>query len=174
MRTVSFRQSCIYGPRQFGIEDQGWVAWFTIAAGLGRPITIYGDGKQVRDVLFVEDLLRACEAALGTAAALDGQAFNIGGGPRNTMSLIDLTGLLEAELGLKLDVSYADWRPGDQRVFVCNVEKAARLLDWRPKVSARDGIARLIGWVRDNATLFRGMSKPAAAARARFRADAHA
>jgi CDP-paratose 2-epimerase len=90
LRSVTFRQSCIYGTRQFGIEDQGWVAWFTIAAVLGKQITIYGDGKQIRDVLHVEDLVRAYKAAIANHEQASGGAFNIGGGPTNTMSLLEL------------------------------------------------------------------------------------
>jgi CDP-paratose 2-epimerase len=152
--TVAFRQSCIYGTRQFGIEDQGWVAWFTIAAVLGKQITIYGDGKQIRDVLYVDDLARAYEAAYAHRDAAAGQAFNIGGGPGNTMSLLELLAYLEAELGIKIPLQWSDWRPGDQPVFVCNVGKARRLLDWQPTISVQDGVRQLIHWVRDNAGLF--------------------
>ena len=95
LKTVTFRQSCIYGPRQFGVEDQGWVAWFTIASVLGRPLTIYGDGKQIRDILHVDDLLHAFDAVIDRKDKVNGQAFNIGGGPANTMSLIGTYRLLE-------------------------------------------------------------------------------
>ena len=154
LRTVAFRQSCIYGTRQFGIEDQGWVAWFTIAAVLGKPITIYGDGKQIRDVLHVDDLARAYEAAYAHRDAVAGQAFNIGGGPGNTMSLLELLGYLEAELGIRIPVQWSDWRPGDQPVFVCNSAKAQRLLGWQPAIGVKDGVRALIRWVRDNACIF--------------------
>ncbi len=128
LRTVAFRQSCIYGTRQFGIEDQGWVAWFTIAAVLGKQITIYGDGKQVRDVLHVDDLARAYEAAYAHREAAAGQVFNIGGGPGNTMSLRELLAYLEAELGIRISLQWSASRPGDQPVFVCNLGKAQRVL----------------------------------------------
>jgi len=154
LRTVAFRQSCIYGTRQFGIEDQGWVAWFTIAAVLGKQITIYGDGKQVRDVLHVDDLARAYEAAYAHREAAAGQVFNIGGGPGNTMSLLELLAYLEAELGIKMPLQWSDWRPGDQPVFVCNIGKAQRLLEWQPTIGVSDGVRSLIHWVRDNAGLF--------------------
>jgi len=147
LRTVNFRQSCIYGYRQFGVEDQGWVAWFTIAAMLGRPITIYGDGKQVRDVLFVEDLIEAYLAAVRHIDRAAGQNFNIGGGPGCVMSLHELIGMLELGLGRRLKRSYDDWRPGDQRVFVANVSLAGRLLGWQPAVTPAEGVRRLLEWV---------------------------
>ena len=154
LKTVTFRQSCIYGTRQFGVEDQGWVAWFTIASVLGKPITIYGDGKQIRDVLHVGDLVAAYEAAFGRRDRASGQAFNIGGGPANTMSLRELIAQLEQMLAKKIPLKWGDWRPGDQPVFVCNVRKADKLLGWRPAVAVRDGVGELIAWARDNRQLF--------------------
>jgi CDP-paratose 2-epimerase len=154
LSSVTFRQSCIYGPRQFGIEDQGWVAWFAIAAALGKKITIYGDGKQTRDVLQVQDLARAYEAAFDRREAVSGQAFNIGGGPSNTISLLELIRYLEEELGSDIPLQWGDWRPGDQPVFVCNLEKAKRLLRWQPLVPVREGVRDLIRWVRENKELF--------------------
>jgi CDP-paratose 2-epimerase len=154
LKTVTFRQSCIYGERQFGIEDQGWVAWFSIAAVLGKPITLYGDGKQIRDVLQVTDLVRAYEAAIDKAKSVSGQAFNIGGGPGNTMSLLELIAYLESELGQTLALRWSDWRPGDQPVFVCNLDKAERLLGWKPRITVTEGVRQLIAWVRENRALF--------------------
>jgi len=154
IRSVTFRQSCIYGTRQFGIEDQGWVAWFTIAAILGKTITIYGDGKQIRDVLHVADLARAYEAAYERRDDINGQAFNIGGGPGNTLSLLELVALLEEDLGISVPLQWRDRRPGDQPVFVCGLDKAQRLLEWQPKIPVREGVGQLIGWVRDNRRLF--------------------
>ena len=154
LRTTAFRQSCIYGTRQFGVEDQGWVAWFTIASMLGRPITIYGDGKQIRDVLWVDDLVAAYEAAIENDQAAHGQAFNIGGGPSNTLSLLELIAMLEKKLGRKIPLRFADWRPGDQPVFVCNLEKAKRLLRWAPSVDAAAGVEKLSTWVDANRDLF--------------------
>jgi CDP-paratose 2-epimerase len=154
LKTVTFRQSCIYGTRQFGIEDQGWVAWFSIASVLGKQITIYGDGKQIRDVLHVGDLVRAYEAAFARRERVSGQAFNIGGGPNNTMSLRELIAQLEEMIGAKIPLKWGDWRPGDQPVFVCNVSKAEKMLDWQPAMAVRDGVAELIAWTRDNRALF--------------------
>jgi CDP-paratose 2-epimerase len=152
--TVTFRQSCIYGTRQFGIEDQGWVAWFTIAAVLERQITIYGDGKQTRDVLHVSDLVGAYEAAIDRRATVSGQAFNVGGGPGNTMSLLELLDYLREELGRTIAPAFSGWRPGDQPVFVCDLAKAEQQLGWRPEVPVREGVRQLIGWVRENESLF--------------------
>ncbi|MET0117883.1 MAG: SDR family NAD(P)-dependent oxidoreductase [Sedimenticola sp.] len=154
LQTTTFRQSCIYGTRQFGIEDQGWVAWFTIASVLGKQITIFGDGKQIRDVLHVEDLARAYECAIENRDAANGQAFNIGGGVGNTMSLLELLGYLEQELEIEIPLKWDSWRPGDQPVFVCNLDKAQELINWKPEISVREGVRGLIHWVRDNDELF--------------------
>jgi CDP-paratose 2-epimerase len=152
--TVVFRQSCIYGTRQFGIEDQGWVAWFVIAAVLGRPITIYGDGKQVRDVLFVGDLVELYERAIENIDRVKGEAFNVGGGPHNTLSLLQLLEKLAGLLDRRISVSYSDWRPGDQKVFVADIRKAKAMLGWEPSVSPDEGVSRLLRWVQDNRRLF--------------------
>jgi CDP-paratose 2-epimerase len=154
MRTVCFRQSCIYGTRQFGVEDQGWVAWFTIATATGTPLTIYGDGKQVRDVLFVDDLVDCFTAAFEKMDSVKGQVFNIGGGPHNQMSLHELIAKLERFSGKKIPLKYEGWRPGDQRVFVCDISKAERELGWRPRVSPDAGVEMLHGWVKQNLDLF--------------------
>jgi CDP-paratose 2-epimerase len=154
LRTVSMRQSCIYGPRQFGAVDQGWLAWFLIAAETGRPITIYGDGKQTRDILHVDDLVAAYDAAIENSAAAAGQAFNVGGGPSNALSLRELVTILEAARGSPLPISWADWRIGDQRVFVSDIRKAARVLGWSPRIPMTDGIEQLSSWVRENRSLF--------------------
>lgn len=154
LRTVAFRQSCIYGTRQFGIEDQGWVAWFTIAAVLGKKITIYGDGKQIRDVLHVDDLVRAYEAAATHQDQAIGQAFNVGGGSGNTMSLLELLAYLQEELRIDIPLQWDKWRPGDQPVFVCDIRKAQERLGWQPEISVRQGVKNLSAWVSQNAGLF--------------------
>lgn len=151
---TAFRQSCIYGPRQFGIEDQGWVAWFAIASLLGRDITIFGDGKQVRDVLHVQDLVHAYEAAILAPDRVAGQAFNVGGGPRRVISLIDLVGMLERRLGRKIPLKWADWRPGDQRVYISDVRKLERALNWTPAIDVDQGIDGLLDWVDANRDAF--------------------
>ncbi len=154
LRTVSLRQSCIYGYWQFGVEDQGWVAWFIIAHHLNRPITIYGTGKQVRDVLFIDDLLDCYVAVIERIDQVSGTAFNIGGGPENTLSLLEFMQLLEQVSGRKVRHSYSGWRPGDQPVFISDVTRARELLGWSPKVGTADGIGRLYRWVSDNSHLF--------------------
>ncbi len=153
--TVVLRQSCIYGPRQFGVEDQGWVAWFIIAVLTGKPITIYGDGKQVRDVLYVEDLLDAYDAAIANPNRVAGQVFNIGGGPANTLSVwAEFGPILTRLFGAEIPVSWSDWRPGDQRVYVSDIARAAYDLGWTPKIGVEEGITRLFHWVKDNPALF--------------------
>lgn len=151
---TSFRQSCIYGTRQFGVEDQGWVAWFAIASLLGRDITIYGDGKQVRDVLHVDDLLRAYEAAILAPDKIAGQAFNIGGGPSRILSLLDLIGMLERRLRKKIPLKWQDWRPGDQRAYVSDIRKLGSTLDWTPEIDVEAGVSHLIDWVAQNEAAF--------------------
>jgi len=157
LRTICLRQSCIYGYRQFGVEDQGWVAWFIIAHLLRRPITIYGDGRQVRDVLFIDDLMDCylkAVFALEKDGDLSGRAFNIGGGPQNALSLLEFIELLKDISGRRVNYSFADWRPGDQRVFVSDILSATACLGWKPQISVREGVQRLYNWVQDNLDLF--------------------
>jgi CDP-paratose 2-epimerase len=153
--TVVFRQSCIYGSRQFGIEDQGWVAWFIIAAVMGRPITIYGDGKQVRDILHVNDLIQAYDLAVEKIDVAKGQVYNLGGGPANVMSIwAEFRPILETLLGKTIEVSRGDWRPGDQKVFYADVSKAASELGWKPNIDVNAGVNMLFDWVQQNKSLF--------------------
>ena len=155
LRSVVFRQSCIYGPRQFGIEDQGWVAWFVIAAVTGQPITIYGDGKQVRDVLHVDDLLNGYDAAIEKIDVTAGQVFNMGGVPQNVLSVwAEFGPMLERLVGHKIEIDRGDWRPGDQRVFYADISKAKKELGWIPKIGVEQGIKMLFDWVKANKNLF--------------------
>jgi CDP-paratose 2-epimerase len=155
LRTVVMRQSCIYGTRQLGVEDQGWVAHFCIAARLGRPITIYGNGKQVRDVLWIDDLVAAYDAAAARLDVAAGQIYNIGGGPENTMAVWAEFGPMIARLaGHPVSVRFADWRPGDQPVYISDIRKAERDLGWRPRVSVPAGVERLWRWIDTNPGLF--------------------
>ena len=155
LRTMVFRQSCIYGPRQFGVEDQGWVAHFVIAAVLERPISIYGDGKQVRDLLHVSDLIRAYEAGITNIDTLKGRAYNVGGGPKNTISIWSEFGpLLEKLANRPIPIDKGPWRPGDQRVFFGDIRKAESELGWKPLVSPHEGIQALYDWVASNPSLF--------------------
>ena len=150
LRTVVFRQSCIYGQRQFGVEDQGWVAWFLIAAELGLPVTIYGDGKQVRDLLHVDDLVDLYDAAIGRPQAVAGHAFNVGGGPENVLSLNELVAWIETRTRRTLNGHRAEWRTGDQPVFVANYLKVSKALGWQPGTAWATGISGLASWIGAN------------------------
>jgi CDP-paratose 2-epimerase len=157
LRTAVFRMSCIYGERQFGVEDQGWVAWFVIASMTGRPITIYGDGKQVRDVLYVKDLIGAFDRFIGSN--IKHGVYNMGGGPRNTLSLLELVDLIEKHTGRRADLNYADWRQADQKVYISDIRNVSENLGWKPTISPSDGVARIIKWVEDNRDLFGSVTK---------------
>jgi CDP-paratose 2-epimerase len=153
--TVVLRQSCIYGPRQFGVEDQGWLAWMIIAAVTGKKITIFGDGKQVRDVLHVDDLLNAYDLAIANIDVAKGQVYNMGGGTGNVLAVWTEFGpIIERLLGKKVEVDRGDWRPGDQRVFYADYRKAERELGWKPKISLEEGIEHLFQWVKENKEQF--------------------
>lgn len=153
--TVVFRQSCIYGPRQFGIEDQGWIAWFIIAATLNKKITVYGDGKQVRDVLYIDDLVHLFERAIEKIEKTKGNIYNVGGGRENTLSVWTEFGpILERLFRRKIDVAFSDWRPGDQKVYISDIRFIEKELGWKPKVKVAEGIEKLFHWVQDNKQLF--------------------
>jgi CDP-paratose 2-epimerase len=148
LRTITIRQSCIYGTRQFGVEDQGWVAWFAIAALAGRPITVYGDGRQVRDLLWVDDLLDLYERCLDRAQP--GAVYNAGGGPDKRASVLEVITMLEEAIGRPVEHTFADWRPGDQRVFYSDNGNAGRQLGWQPGTSVQTGVQRLLAWIEAN------------------------
>lgn len=152
--TIVFRNSCIYGPRQFGVEDQGWLAWFVIAAARQQGITIFGDGKQVRDVLYIDDLVEAMLAAVEHQDTTQGRIYNIGGGPELSLSVWSEFGpLLESLEGRSIAVEFQDWRPGDQRVYISDISKAKRDFGWEPSTSVEAGVRRLHEWVHDNLDL---------------------
>ncbi|HEX7967968.1 MAG TPA: NAD-dependent epimerase/dehydratase family protein [Stellaceae bacterium] len=159
-----FRMSCIYGPHQFGTEDQGWVAHFLLRAIAGEPITIYGDGRQVRDILFVEDLVDAFLLAQEKMPRLRGQAFNIGGGARNTASLVELVDRIALLHRRRPEVIHGAWRTGDQRYYVSDHGKFSRAAGWQPLVSAAEGVARLYHWLAEQR---QAEARPAVAARQR-------
>ncbi|MGI8990008.1 MAG: NAD-dependent epimerase/dehydratase family protein [Bryobacteraceae bacterium] len=163
MPAVVFRMSCIYGPHQFGTEDQGWIAHFLIRAIERKPIVLYGDGMQVRDVLFAEDLVDAFLLAQSNMQTLSGQAFNIGGGLGNTTSLLELMDLIASISGDRPQIGVADWRPGDQRYYVSDTRKFKAATGWAPKVPVREGVERLYRWLLES----RGMALPAVAAAGR-------
>lgn len=145
-----FRMSCIYGPHQCGNEDQGWVAHFLRQAILGEPITIFGDGKQVRDALFVEDLVDALLLAEDHIESLTGEAFNIGGGVQNTTSLLELIDAITRLRGERPAVTFEPWRPSDQRYYVSDVRGFTEHTGWGPRVSFAEGIDRLHSWLRSD------------------------
>jgi CDP-paratose 2-epimerase len=144
---VVFRMSCIYGPHQFGTEDQGWVAHFLIRAMEGMPITLYGDGRQVRDILFVEDLVDAFLLAKQNIHTISGEAFNIGGGAGNTTSLLELMDMIGELEGSAPSIEWGDWRPGDQRYYVTDHAKFRAATGWSPTVNVADGVRRLHSWL---------------------------
>jgi CDP-paratose 2-epimerase len=146
LRTVVFRMSCVYGPHQFGTEDQGWVAHFLLRALRGDPVTLYGDGQQVRDVLFVHDLVRAVGAAFDNIDTVSGQAFNIGGGTSNTTSLMELIDRI-GELAPRPAVHFEAWRSGDQRYYVSDNARFGALTGWRPTIGIADGLRALHDWL---------------------------
>ena len=147
LRAVVFRMSCIYGPHQMGTEDQGWVAHLVRLALRGEPIQIYGDGRQVRDLLFVDDLVEAMLRARERATELAGRPFNVGGGPLNTCSLLELVDLIAELEGRRPEVSFGPWRPGDQACYVSDIRRISRATGWRPRVGVREGVARLHAWL---------------------------
>lgn len=155
LNTIVFRQSCIYGPRQFGIEDQGWLAWFIIALTYNKKITIFGNGKQVRDILFVEDLVKAYDLAARKISKTKGRIYNIGGGPANAISIwLDLKPILEKLFDRKIEVSYKTWRPGDQSIYVSDIRRSRAEFGWKPTTSVDVGIKKLFNWISKNKEIF--------------------
>jgi CDP-paratose 2-epimerase len=152
LKTGVFRMSCIYGERQFGVEDQGWLAWFVIATLTGRSIRVFGNGKQVRDVLYVKDLVDAFDRFV--RSNIKHEVFNMGGGPENTLSLLELLDQLRGLAGKQPKVTFRDWRPSDQRVYVSAIEKAQKMLGWKPRVSPREGVKLMVDWIQRNIGLF--------------------
>ena len=153
LRTIVFRQSCIYGHGQFGLADQGWLSWLLMASQWGWPITICGDGKQVRDILHIDDLLDAYDSAVRRISLCAGHVFNVGGGPANTLSVwAEFSSMIERLVGRRVEVAYSAWRPGDQKIYVSDTRKARQLLDWEPRTSVEEGVRRLHAWICDHET----------------------
>ena len=153
LEIASFRLTGLYGPRQLGGEDHGWVANFAIRSILGKPLNIYGTGKQVRDILYATDLCEAFDAFYKERKA---GIYNIGGGMRTSVSLLECIKLLEKIIGIKPQVSFYPGRKGDLRYFVCDSSKAQRDLNWKAKTMPDEGITNLVNWIRENIHLFKG------------------
>jgi len=156
MNTIVFRQSCIYGERQMGMEDQGWVAWFALRAVQGKSVHVYGDGKQVRDALCVLDLVKAYDMAFKRVEKTRGQIFNIGGGSKYALSVVELLVMLKDKFS-KFSWDYNEWRPGDQKIFISNIIKAKNVFGWEPKISPKEGVTELVSWISKNQELFVGL-----------------
>lgn len=159
--TVAFRQSCCYGTRQFGVEDQGWLAWFIIRAVLGQPVSIFGDGAQVRDILWAEDLVAAYAAALDKIDQVAGSVYNLGGGVESQLSLLELVTAIKDVCNLDLEYDFQGWRPGDQKVFIADTRKIQTELGWQPKKKPMDGIREIFEWVQSNRGLFERLGQKA-------------
>jgi CDP-paratose 2-epimerase len=149
LSAVIFRMSCIYGPHQFGTEDQGWVAHFLISALKGNPVTLYGDGRQVRDILYVADLIHAMKIAQADMEDISGQAFNIGGGSKNSISLMELISMIEKLQSESVELDFGAWRQGDQKYYVSDFRKFQLATGWKPNISAKQGIKLLYQWLAD-------------------------
>jgi CDP-paratose 2-epimerase len=149
LNTVVFRQSCIYGPQQVGIEDQGWIAWFVRKALQNASVNVYGTGKQVRDLLFIDDLLEAYDLAQNNVDKTRGQIYNMGGGPSSAKSVIEVLEIIKREFP-QMNWKFEAWRAGDQKVYISDVSKAKRDFNWQPKTSSEEGISKLIAWAREN------------------------
>ena len=150
LKSLVFRQSCVYGEQQFGVEDQGWVAWFTIAAMLDKPLTLYGSGKQVRDILFMDDLAKLYELGFEKINTLSPRAYNVGGGPLHTLSLLELLSHLNKSYGLAPNISHAEIRAGDQPIFVADIRALEKDLGWKPAVTPPQGIGNMRAWLTAN------------------------
>ncbi len=140
-----FRMSCIYGVRQYGVEDQGWIAHFVQSALNDKKIKIFGDGHQMRDILYISDLIKAMELFIQSSRS---GVWNVGGGTENIISLLELIDLLEKELGKKIKYDFYEWRPNDQKIYVSNIYKISKELDWFPKIGRKEGIKKLIEWMK--------------------------
>lgn len=157
IKSAVFRQSCIYGPGQFGIEDQGWAAWMTIASVLNKEITLFGNGKQVRDLLHVKDLFKAYQSALSKIESISGEVFNVGGGIDNSRSLIEFIRDLKATGKKEVNYKFSDWRMGDQKIFISDNSKAFKLLGWKPEIKFQEGLGDLLTWTNDNIEIIKNL-----------------
>jgi len=154
IKTGVFRMSCIYGPRQFGVEDQGWVAHFIISALTNKKIKVFGDGKQVRDILYVVDLIEAYDSFFQRAETIKHDVFCLGGGNDNSISLLELIEMIYEETNIEIKYEFDEWRPSDQKIYISDIRKANKLLNWKPKINPREGVRKLIEWTKSNINLF--------------------
>ena len=155
LNTVVFRQSTIYGPHQFGIEEQGWIAWFCNCLLFGKPVTIYGSGKQVRDVLYIPDLILAFDLAAKNIKKTRGKAYNIGGGAKFSLSILELSEILEKISGNTINYKFGPWRSGDQKIYISDITRAKKDFGWSPKISPKEGVKKLYNWISENKTLIK-------------------
>jgi CDP-paratose 2-epimerase len=158
LKTVVLRQSCIYGSNQFGIEDQGWVSWFSIASLFDKNITVYGNGKQVRDVLHVSDLIELYMSVIDNIEICSGKTYNVGGGIDNTLSLLELLDLLKTKLNKNIQYSFSDWRPGDQKIYISDIENIKKDIGWEPKINVIEGLNLMFDWIIDNKQIFKTLN----------------
>jgi CDP-paratose 2-epimerase len=150
LKTVSLRLSCVYGENQWGTQDQGWIAWFIKCALTNKKIKLFGNGKQVRDVLHVKDLANLINISIKKINIIKGHAFNIGGGKKNTLSLLELINIIENKLKTKIIFSINKERFGDQKYFVNDLSKIKKMTGWQPKISVSNGLTRCIDWIKSN------------------------
>jgi CDP-paratose 2-epimerase len=151
LEAASFRLTGIYGTRQLGGEDHGWVANFAIRSVQNWPITIFGTGKQVRDIIYATDICEAFDAFYKTRKA---GIYNIGGGKQTAISLLECIDMIDKINGFRPNVQFAPDRHGDLRYFICDISKAQKELGWSPRIMPEEGIERLISWIKENAALF--------------------
>lgn len=150
LNTIVFRQSGIYGPHQFGIEEQGWLAWFCNAMLFGKPVKIFGNGKQVRDVLYVDDLMKAYESAFKNIKKTRGRPYCIGGGPDSSLSIWELFKIIEKLGNKKFNYSFGPWRAGDQKIYISDISRAKKDFGWNPKIKPEEGVKKLYNWISQN------------------------
>jgi CDP-paratose 2-epimerase len=154
IRTVVFRKSCIYGTHQYGVEDQGWLSWFAIAGIIGKKITVYGNGKQVRDVLYIDDLINAYQLAENKIHLTAGQVFNIGGGNDNKISVIQAIEKISRYTNKEIKICYQNSREGDQKIYISDNSKATEVFGWQPQITIEKGFRNMIEWIQHNKKIF--------------------
>lgn len=150
LNTVVFRQSCIYGSRQFGIEGQGWVAWFISSLVFNHPITLYGNGKQVRDVLYIDDLIKAFDLAFKNIKKTKGKAYTIGGGLKSAVSILEFFEILKSISGKKFGYKLKPWRLADQKVYISDISSAKKDFNWVPYITPKQGVKTMYEWILKN------------------------